>query len=427
MDVCQICAELKAKRDTIKTSKQKAPIHVALKIHREQQSVKRQKLAKHRKKCLAKKDQYLGLVIDGMDQKKTLIPHFLRPPKNLNEENFVQLHVVGALIFNGVMISRVFTNFPNLHNDPNLTVTVIQKILTEWEGALPSTLYVQLDNTARENKNQVLMAYLSMLVEKKAQHSSSTVDQSLIMAYGMGSIADEENKIEDEGDMSQATQQVLPTIDEETPFHKGDAMSTQEDVAHESDFVAQKPSNDMNKGSENMLPTIGETQIHEGNTRNSEEKMVVVENQSDVQTSLKPSDDMIIKDTYSMPLRDEEVEGSEIRMKPMKSIKVSLQLRRYKTKLTKGQEKLHGMQTKPKVFREGCKGLKVERLRREEEEEERKILEHLRWEEEEEERKIQEHLRRQEKEEAQKKEEPAVHYKCSRRCKYLDPYFMDEL
>ncbi|MCO5578501.1 hypothetical protein L7F22_032344 [Adiantum nelumboides] len=96
---------------------------------------------------------------------------------------------------------------------------------------------------------------------------------------------DEENKIEDEGDMSQATQQVLPTIDEETPFHKGDAMSTQEVLEHESDFVAQKPSNDMNKESENMLPTIGETQIHE--------------------------DDMIIKDTYNMPLRDEEVQGSE--------------------------------------------------------------------------------------------------------------------
>ncbi|MCO5598233.1 hypothetical protein L7F22_052325 [Adiantum nelumboides] len=110
--------------------------------------------------------------------------------------------------------------------------------------------------------------------------------------------------------MSQATQQVLPTIDEETPFHKGDVMSTQEVVEHESDFVAQKPSNDMNKGSENILPTIGETQIHEGNTR-SEEKMVVVENQSDVQTSPKPSDNMMIKDTYNMPLRDEEVEGSE--------------------------------------------------------------------------------------------------------------------
>ena len=44
---------------------------------------------------------------------------------------------------------------------------MIQKILTEWEGKLPRTLYLQLNNTARENKNQVLIAYLSMLVEKK--------------------------------------------------------------------------------------------------------------------------------------------------------------------------------------------------------------------------------------------------------------------
>ncbi|MCO5607549.1 hypothetical protein L7F22_061746 [Adiantum nelumboides] len=142
----------------------------------------------------------------------------------------------------------------------------------------------------------------------------SGLDSGLVSLWSgslVSLVTDEENKIKDEGDMSQATQQVLPTIDEETPFHKGDAMSTQEGVEHESDFVAQKPSNDMNKGSENMLPTIRETQIHEGNTRNSEEKMVVVENQSDVQTYPKPSDDMIIKDTYSMPLRDEEVEGSE--------------------------------------------------------------------------------------------------------------------
>ena len=59
---------------------------------------------------------------------------------------------------------------------------------------------------------------------------------------------------------------------------------------------------------------IGETQIYERNTRNSEhEKIVMVDHQSDLvvlQTSPKPSTDMI-KDTNNMPLRDEDVEGSE--------------------------------------------------------------------------------------------------------------------
>lgn len=96
-----------------------------------------------------------------------MVPHFVRPRKNVKKENFVQLHVVGALIFNGVMSSKVFINLPNILNDPNLTITVIQKILCDWQGTLPSVLYVQLDNSARENKNQVLLASFSMLVEQR--------------------------------------------------------------------------------------------------------------------------------------------------------------------------------------------------------------------------------------------------------------------
>ncbi|MCO5611610.1 hypothetical protein L7F22_065864 [Adiantum nelumboides] len=231
--------------------------------------------------------------------------------------------------------------------------------------------------------------------ELQSQHSRFEFEIQISKAF-----PDEENKIEDEGDMSQATQQVLPTIDEETQFHKGDTMSTQEVVEHESDFVAQKPSNDMNKGSENMLPTIGETLIHEGNTRNSEEKMVVVESQSDVQTSPKPSDDMIIKDIYTMPLRDEEVEGSEKKDEANEEHQGALATTEVQAKADKGTGEATRNANKAQSIQGRVQGTEgeereiQERLRREEEEEERKILEHLRREEKEKERKILEHLKR---------------------------------
>ena len=60
----------------------------------------------------------------------------------------------------------VFITYPNIHNDPNLTVTVMQRVLQMWQGILPPVLYVQLDNTARENKNSTVFSYLSMLVER---------------------------------------------------------------------------------------------------------------------------------------------------------------------------------------------------------------------------------------------------------------------
>ena len=53
---------------------------------------------------------------------------------------------------------------PN-HNDANLRITIIHDVISHWSGNLPEVLYLQLDNTCRENKNHVVFGYLNMLVE----------------------------------------------------------------------------------------------------------------------------------------------------------------------------------------------------------------------------------------------------------------------
>ncbi len=59
----------------------------------------------------------------------------------------------------------MFLTYPNVHNDPNLTITIMHRVLQSWNGPLPPVLYVQLDNTSRENKNSSVFGYLSMLVQ----------------------------------------------------------------------------------------------------------------------------------------------------------------------------------------------------------------------------------------------------------------------
>ena len=78
----------------------------SLQEHHNQQSNEQQKLYKHRKKCYDAPHKYMGLIIDGMDQKKTLLPHFVRVPKNLKEENFIEMHLVGCMVFNGRNVSK---------------------------------------------------------------------------------------------------------------------------------------------------------------------------------------------------------------------------------------------------------------------------------------------------------------------------------
>ncbi|KAL3675951.1 hypothetical protein R1sor_025899 [Riccia sorocarpa] len=165
--VCDFYELYKSKRDKGVTSLEKAEAVEALKLHRKQQAEERAAVGRRRWKALDSPKDCAYIQINGMDQKKTALPHFSKQPKSVDGAALVGVHLVGAMIFHGILRTRAFLTYNNLKFDSNLTITVLQKILLEWEGILPPTLYLQLDNTVRENKNNILFAYLAMLLEKK--------------------------------------------------------------------------------------------------------------------------------------------------------------------------------------------------------------------------------------------------------------------
>ena len=57
-------------------------------------------------------------------------------------------------------------NYLTLHNDGNLIIIILQYVLREWEERIPLILFLQLDNTLRENKNNLVFTYLNILVRK---------------------------------------------------------------------------------------------------------------------------------------------------------------------------------------------------------------------------------------------------------------------
>jgi hypothetical protein len=77
------------------------------------------------------------MIIDDIDQNKTLLPHFIHTPKHLQEDNFIQFLLVGCMVFNGKMCPRAFFTAPNIHNDENMTITIIYHVLTHWSGNIP--------------------------------------------------------------------------------------------------------------------------------------------------------------------------------------------------------------------------------------------------------------------------------------------------
>lgn len=60
--------------------------------------------------------------------------------------------------------TNVFIDTHTWPHDANLVLNILMELLKIREF-LPDVLYLQLDNTARENKNKYVLAFLALLVE----------------------------------------------------------------------------------------------------------------------------------------------------------------------------------------------------------------------------------------------------------------------
>ena len=143
--------------------------------HLEVAAAERIKYYKHnaKAKLLLK---YLSIIIDGMTQNTTRLPHQARQgshweKKKENTTPFYETHVMGVLSFEKSGTTAFCeTSHQNLSNNSSLVLDSIHRAVSRSQAArvaaglpLPSVLYIQLDNVS-SNKSKVLFLYCSWLV-----------------------------------------------------------------------------------------------------------------------------------------------------------------------------------------------------------------------------------------------------------------------
>ena len=101
------------------------------------------------------------MIIDGMDQAKLLLPQLNKKSKAYSEAWRLRTHLTGVLDHGSdpLCISDLF----QWCHDSNLTMNVILIALAR-RTFIPDTLYLQMDNCFRENKNQFVLSFLGILV-----------------------------------------------------------------------------------------------------------------------------------------------------------------------------------------------------------------------------------------------------------------------
>ena len=110
--------------------------------------------------------KHLSMIIDGMDQDKTNVPHHWQKPKQMASVVPYKCCVIGVIVHG--FEARAWVVEPFWKHDTDLTIEIIVRTLLRIIDAghkLAPVLYLQMDNCWRENKNQHVFTFLSLLVK----------------------------------------------------------------------------------------------------------------------------------------------------------------------------------------------------------------------------------------------------------------------
>lgn len=129
----------------------------------------------HRSKARSHPDKYICIIVDGMDQAKTNLPYSRKVAKSTQSLRKLRTHLNGVLVHTRAPHGKqahIFIDLLQWPHDVNLTVTSINRALLHYiantsSASLPAVLYLQMDNTCRENKNKYLLGYCAFLVESR--------------------------------------------------------------------------------------------------------------------------------------------------------------------------------------------------------------------------------------------------------------------
>ncbi|XP_022100770.1 uncharacterized protein LOC110984676 isoform X3 [Acanthaster planci] len=165
---CTTCTTLKERRGRALTDVEQKLVTDLMKQHAS--TVEHERRAYHtaRERARCHPTDQTTIIIDGMDQSKTDVPHLIRRDKATVHLSRLPVHITGVLMHTATAEGRiplVYLDHKEVPHDSNLTLHCLLQTLMRHQEKLGKTLFLQLDNCFRENKNRYVIGFAALLVE----------------------------------------------------------------------------------------------------------------------------------------------------------------------------------------------------------------------------------------------------------------------
>lgn len=164
--ICDECERLReALRKAISDNMSTADIRRQKRTHIDYITEERLCYQMKRDRSRLQNSEYCSIIVDGADQSAFGLPHFTTTTKS-QRGHALKVKLVGLLEHNIENRLFLFTMTEEHQTGANHIVESVHRFLNirSARGPLPRTLFVQLDNCSRENKNHFFLSYLEFLV-----------------------------------------------------------------------------------------------------------------------------------------------------------------------------------------------------------------------------------------------------------------------
>ncbi|XP_053403787.1 uncharacterized protein LOC123534087 [Mercenaria mercenaria] len=164
---CNTCVHLERELEKTRDPESRTKLKSMVAVHNERQMNERRYYYEKKDKAKDYPRRFLSLIVDGMDQSKTNLPHFTgRLLKGVDPNSFLKTHVQGILN-HGCSTFKCYVDINEYSHDSNLVMNTLLRAIHDSQsklGTLPEVLFLQADNCGRENKNKYVMSFCELLV-----------------------------------------------------------------------------------------------------------------------------------------------------------------------------------------------------------------------------------------------------------------------
>lgn len=168
---CDVCSRYEMKITKQMTAAQRANLDCDFYSHLAETKKERQQYYKAKNKAMTRPTEYMSLIMDSMDQRKTAVPFFSNPPKSIASEHVLKTKLMATIIHGHG--TYLFWTTDQIKHDTNFTIECLRRALLKYEaevGKLPGVLYLQMDN-GPDQKSKQFLAFLAYLVERNVFHT----------------------------------------------------------------------------------------------------------------------------------------------------------------------------------------------------------------------------------------------------------------